>query len=156
MITYRLAVLTIRLILAGVGVFYTTLKLFIAPEANPLFILAPGTEQQLPYNTNPVFAEAVLGFTLLLCLTLFALTLRSTYKEVKEFGAPAPWSSPTQIALLGFLTIVMGYYTVVSVVIQSLSWNYPVTLALIGFTLSLYEGRQYAKAHPLKDGSVGN
>jgi hypothetical protein len=156
MITYRLAVLTIRLILAGVGVFYTTLKLFIAPEANPLFILAPGTEQQLPYNTNPTFANLVLGFALILCLALFALTMRSTYKEMKEFGAAAPWSSPTQIALLGFLTIVMGYYTVVSVVIQSVSWNYPITLALIGFTLSLYEGRQYAKAHPLKDGSVGN
>jgi hypothetical protein len=145
MITQRLALVTVRLIVATVALVYGLLKLFIAPDASPLLGVPAAVAVTLntPISTNPTFARIAISLGILISGALVTLTIREVLTQNKRFGHVAPYSSPSVIALTVLFSCMAVYYFVIAV-ISDAQWFYTGTLALIAVILAVYEGKQYA------------
>jgi hypothetical protein len=148
MINARFALVVVRLILTGVAAVYGVLKLTVAPDAAPLLGVPASLARELtlPYETNPTFARLVIVVSIIVALTIIAVTVRDWVKETKEYGHPAPFASPLVLALMTMFALFAVYYFVVAVVVGAF-WFYSLTVASISVLLALYEGRQYSDGH---------
>jgi hypothetical protein len=129
----------------SIGIFYGVLKL-VEPEASPLIFAARSSPAVLnsPFYTNRPFAVTLIVISTILSASVITLTLKQLRSDIRLYGQPAPYSSPTVVLFMALFAMAGAYYFFINVV-SGTPWFYSGTLAAIAILLAVYEGKQYSK-----------